>query len=215
MAGAARILEVALQPGQTLLQQGDRPGLSLAAQLLRRAVITDQLHESRGNLLGPAAGLLPLVGVPVALLDHQQPMQGLGQLAAAVRPGAARRSRIIGTGDPNGKADFGGRRHWTRGGMGIHPGAMPKGLRRSSRRRPSGWLNSLSALLAMAARGERLKPEDTGSGARRLRQHLELGQRLLDPLPRSLRTEQSGGEWFWRALRWGGAGLVLAWLLRA
>jgi hypothetical protein len=90
---------------------------------------------------------------------------------------------------------------------------MPKRLPRSSRRRPPGWLHSLSSLLAVAARGERLQPEHIGTGARRLRQHLELGQRLLDPLPKPLRAATGQGEWFWRALRWGGSGMLLAWLL--
>jgi hypothetical protein len=90
---------------------------------------------------------------------------------------------------------------------------MPKGLRRSSRRRPPGWLHSLSSLLAVAARGERLQPDNTGCGARRLRQHLELGQRLLDPLPKPLRAGNGQEEWLWTALRWGGGGMVLAWLL--
>ena len=91
---------------------------------------------------------------------------------------------------------------------------MPKGPRRSRRRPPSGWLHSLSSLLAVAARGERLQVDDTACGARRLRQHLELGGRLLDPLPKALRAQAEGEEWLWKALRWGGGGMVLAWLLQ-
>jgi len=210
MAGATRILELSLQPGQAMLQEGDRPGLGVTTGLVGSTVFSGQLHEGGGDLLGTAAGFLPLLGMPVALLNGQQSVQGFGKLAAAFRPGL----QCWGRGCRPGKAGFGEKRHWTQGGMAIHPGAMPNGLRRSHRRRPSGWLHSLSSLLAVAARGERLKPDDVSSGARRLRQHLELGQRLLDPLPKPLRTGQGQAEWFWRALRWGGGGLVLAWLLR-
>jgi hypothetical protein len=49
---------------------------------------------------------------------------------------------------------------------------------------------------------------------RRRRQKLELAQRLLDPLPDALLPSSRHGERFWSALRWGGLGLLLAWLLR-
>jgi hypothetical protein len=49
---------------------------------------------------------------------------------------------------------------------------------------------------------------------RRRRQKLELAQRLLDPLPTALLPSSRHGERFWSALRWGGLGLLLAWLLR-
>ncbi|EAQ74624.1 hypothetical protein WH5701_13560 [Synechococcus sp. WH 5701] len=97
--------------------------------------------------------------------------------------------------------------------------------RRSSRSlnrppsRGSGWLHGLSTLLTVASQGERLaaqersSPAELSSSGRRLSQRLELGQRLLDPLPAPLR----GGRWqdqvLWQALRWGGAGLILAWWL--
>jgi len=197
-----------------MVQQGDGPLLALSPQAVRRAVVTDQLHQGGGDLLGSAAGLLRFEGVPVTPLDRQEAVQGLSQLAAAFRPWALSRWGRIASGGNHGDAGVGGKRHWTRSGRGLHPGAMPKGLRRSSRRRPSGWLHSLSSLLAVAARGERLQPDDGGSGARRLRQHLELGQRLLDPLPKPLRAGNGQEEWLWKALRWGGGGMVLAWLLQ-
>ena len=40
-----------------------------------------------------------------------------------------------------------------------------------------------------------------------------MAQRLLDPLPGALLSPQAGSELFWRALRWGGAGLLVARLL--
>lgn len=53
----------------------------------------------------------------------------------------------------------------------------------------------------------------SGAAARRRRQHLAMAQRLLDPLPGALLPPQAGSELFWRALRWGGAGLLVARLL--
>jgi hypothetical protein len=49
---------------------------------------------------------------------------------------------------------------------------------------------------------------------RRRRQRLELAQRLLDPLPEALQPASRLGERFWSGLRWGGLGLLVAWLLR-
>jgi hypothetical protein len=42
---------------------------------------------------------------------------------------------------------------------------------------------------------------------------LSIAQRLLDPLPPNLRSLDSASERFWRMLRWGGLGLLLARLL--
>ncbi|MCT0219156.1 hypothetical protein KQ304_09110 [Synechococcus sp. CS-1329] len=90
--------------------------------------------------------------------------------------------------------------------------------KRPSRRR-SSWLHGLSTLLSVASQGERLaeqerdSPTELSSSGRRLGQRLELGQRLLNPLPAVLRSEPSQEQWLWRALRWGGGGLILAWWL--
>ncbi|MBM5796958.1 MAG: hypothetical protein FJ060_02145 [Cyanobacteria bacterium K_Offshore_0m_m2_072] len=71
-----------------------------------------------------------------------------------------------------------------------------------------GVLHQLAGVLALPgqARGA------TGVAARRHRQRLALAQRLLDPLPQGLRVAAEG-ERFWLILRWGGAGMVLAWWL--
>jgi len=194
-----------------MLKQGNAPRLPVTGQSVGGAVGAEQLHQGRSDLLGATARFLSFERMPVALLDHQQPVQLLGQLPAALRPGA------VGWGD-GWMGGFREKRHWTRGGRGIHPGAMPHGLRtRTSSRarlnRPDGWLHSLASLLAVVARGERLAPRDTSSAARRLRQRLELGQRLLDPLPQPLRAGLWEGQPFWKALRWGGGGMLLAWWL--
>jgi len=196
-----------------MVQQGDGPLLGLPPQTVWRAVVTDQLHQGGGDLLGAAAGLLRFERVPVAPLDRQEAVQGLSKLTASFRPWPEPHRGRVAIGARQGDGGLGGKRHWTRSGKGLHPGAMPKRLPRSSRRRPPGWLHSLSSLLAVAARGERLQTDDTGCGARHLRQQLELGQRLLDPLPKPLRAGNGQEEWLWKALRWGGGGIVLAWLL--
>ncbi len=102
----------------------------------------------------------------------------------------------------------------------MSPGPRPSSRRHSRRRSPcrtapgrEGWLRSLSTLLAVVARGERLAPDDRSSMGRRLRQQLELGQRLLDPLPAPLHSVRWQEEVLWKALRWGGAGLLLGWWL--
>ena len=79
------------------------------------------------------------------------------------------------------------------------------------RQRVSGVLHHLAALLNLAGR----RPlAGNGTPQRRRRQRLSLAQRLLDPLPSALRPPDQGAERFWRAIRWGGPGLLLArWLL--
>jgi hypothetical protein len=72
-------------------------------------------------------------------------------------------------------------------------------------------LHHMVAVLDLAGRRP---PDDERSAAqRRRRQRLALAQQLFDPLPPALRPADEGSERFWRALRWGGVGLLLAWLL--
>lgn len=70
-------------------------------------------------------------------------------------------------------------------------------------------LHHLQALLSLPA----MARVSSGSAGRRQRQRLAIAQRLLDPLPPGLGAP-SGGDRFWRLLRWGGAGMLLAWLLQ-
>ncbi|MDM7952075.1 MAG: hypothetical protein QUV07_02500 [Cyanobium sp. CZS 25K] len=77
---------------------------------------------------------------------------------------------------------------------------------------PPGLLHHLAAVLSLAGRPGAVAP--TGVTLRRKRQRLELVQRLLDPLPDTLLPSSRHGDRFWSALRWGGFGLLLAWLLR-
>ncbi|MCP9929485.1 hypothetical protein KBY82_01660 [Cyanobium sp. AMD-g] len=85
-------------------------------------------------------------------------------------------------------------------------------LQRPRRSPPPGLLHHLAAVLSIAGRRGAVAP--TGVTLRRRRQKLELAQRLLDPLPDGLLPSSRHGERFWSALRWGGLGLLLAWLLR-
>jgi len=48
----------------------------------------------------------------------------------------------------------------------------------------------------------------------RLRQRQALVRQLLEALPEQQRLNlMPSGWWFWRALRWGGPGLLLGWIL--
>jgi hypothetical protein len=108
----------------------------------------------------------------------------------------------------------------------MRRGAGPRGRRPRPRRhqrlpRPlpapgasPGVLHHLAALLTLASRPRAAAEADNlGRQQRRQRQHLALAQRLLDPLPVSLRAGGHGAELFWRAVRFGGAGVLLAWWL--
>lgn len=82
---------------------------------------------------------------------------------------------------------------------------------RYRRHRPVRLLHLLDGLLTQAVDPDRC----SGVRQRRLRQRLALGQRLLDPLPPALAPRRQVDQLFWRALRWGGPGLLLAvWLAR-
>ena len=77
------------------------------------------------------------------------------------------------------------------------------------RRPPIALLHQLAAQLTLPG----LAKQGSGVSGRRAQQRLALAQRLLDPLPLGLRTPVAA-ERFWVIMRWGGAGMLLAWLLR-
>lgn len=82
---------------------------------------------------------------------------------------------------------------------------------RTPRRRPLRLLHLLDGLLSQALDPAR----SSGVQRRRQRQRLALTQRLLDPLPPVLAPPARAEVLFWRALRWGAPGLLLAlWLRR-
>ena len=79
-----------------------------------------------------------------------------------------------------------------------------------TRAKPIRLLHLLDGLLAQGA----LAAQGAGVVQRRQRQRQALTQRLLDPLPRQLTRPNRSEILFWRGLRWGTAGLLLAWWLR-
>lgn len=97
--------------------------------------------------------------------------------------------------------------------MSSRPG---RGRRRARPDTSPRLLHHLQALLALASRSAAASPTAEarlGRRERRRRQHLALSQRLLDPLPEALRGSGRGADRFWMALRWGGGGMVVAYLL--
>jgi len=85
-------------------------------------------------------------------------------------------------------------------------------LQPQRRREPTRLLHHLAVVLTLA--GRPAARERSGLVQRRRRQRLELARRLLDPLPEALLPESRHADRFWSALRWGGGGLLLSWLLR-
>lgn len=82
---------------------------------------------------------------------------------------------------------------------------------RSHRQRPIRLLHQLDGLLSQALDPARCQ----GVQQRRQRQRQALAQRLLNPLPAVLAPPLRMDQVLWRALRWGGIGLMLAlWLKR-
>jgi hypothetical protein len=79
-----------------------------------------------------------------------------------------------------------------------------------TRAKPIRLLHLLDGLLAQGA----LSTQGSGVVQRRQRQRLALTQRLLDPLPRQLSPPNRSEVLLWRGLRWGTAGLLLAWWLK-
>ncbi|MFN6133935.1 MAG: hypothetical protein ACK46L_13720 [Synechococcaceae cyanobacterium] len=92
---------------------------------------------------------------------------------------------------------------------------MNRRIRRRAHR-PSGLLHHLEALLTLAGPRQGPHPARARDQAseRRRQQRLSLAQRLLDPLPIGLRAPGQAAELFWQGLRWGGAGLLLGWILQ-
>ena len=141
----------------------------------------------------------------LAFIDAQLRVQGAGQLLGLLRPVLSVAASVA--------AIEAAGWHWTDAAAPGHPGAMQQ--RPRSPYTPIRWLHQLAGLMAQVARAERLSSSDDSLQARRLRQRMALAQRLLDPVPRPLQARGWQEQWLWTALRWGGAGLLLAlWLHR-
>lgn len=175
-----------------------------------RLITAQQLHQRCSQLFGGTSGALTFQGVPVAVADAQLPVQGNGGRQGLVGPPQALILWLA----------WGVLAHEDGGRRSRHPdGSRPlsvmdrprQRLRGASQTRVvvPGMLHHLGALLSLPVQA-RLA---SGVSGRRQRQRLALAQRLLDPLPPALRAG-GGGEWFWRPLRWGSVGLLLAWWLQ-
>ncbi len=162
-------------------------------------VTAEQLHQGSGQLLGGTPRPLAFEGMPVAIADRQLALQLLRQGPGRLRPWGC-------GGDRRGD-------HWTAGHGNPHPGervSVMGPVQPSPRQRPVHLLHLLDGIFTQAS----LAGRSSGVSQRRQRQRLALSQRLLDPLPAELTPADQGSQLFWRALRWGGLGLLLAWLLR-
>jgi len=142
--------------------------------------------------------------MPVAVVDAQQPVQGLSLLGGGRGP---RRTLL-----PFASLTS---LHWTPDPEVIHPGAMSGSPRRRRPGRPQGRAPASPGLIEAIAVLHGLAASRPGSGMaeRRRLQRLSLAQRLLDPLPPALLLPEARRERFWQLLRWGGVGLLLARLL--
>lgn len=89
MSGAARIPEIATQPGQPLLEQGDRVLAAFGVAVDGTLGIVQQVHQRRSQLFRTAATLLMLERMPLTIPQLQALMQGDGQLQGIRRPGGA------------------------------------------------------------------------------------------------------------------------------
>ena len=71
-----------------MFHQGDRLLAGWTGLGCTGVVATEQQHQCRSELFGAASGPLGLEGVPVAIADSQQALQGHGLLQGALRPAA-------------------------------------------------------------------------------------------------------------------------------
>jgi hypothetical protein len=212
VAWTSRVFPLAPEPAEGVLGQLDGVAPRGLPVGTGGSLHTDQLHQCCGQLLCGAAIRLGFKGMPVTVGNHEQAVQLGGGFLALQGP-----TSPLPGGIPPIEADrIGGGEgvgHWTGCASAVHPGAMAS--RSPDPSPPIRWLHVLGALLGQVSRVERLSSDDNGVASRRLRQRMATAQRLLDPLPAPLRGRDWGEGVLWSALRWGGAGLLLAlWLHR-
>lgn len=97
----------------------------------------------------------------------------------------------------------------------IRSSARSRQRTRAAQERGDRILHHVGALFSLSGQGTgNAASQAAASGPmRRRRQRRNMVRRLLDPLPAGLRPETHNQEKFWSWLRWGGAGLILGWLL--
>ena len=86
---------------------------------------------------------------------------------------------------------------------------MPPNPRRREQRQLK-WLHGVSRLIQQ---GECQEQPGLGTQARRWKQRRLFAQQLLDHDFKGWLHPENSGSRFWKGLRWGGAGFVLAWIL--
>jgi hypothetical protein len=155
---------------------------------------------------------LILHGVPLPIADRQAVHELLRQIIGTVGPAqpALRGNHM--------ELRFRWMIHWTAFVTGsiltqsFLPSPMGTFSQRPSRRqRGAGVLHPMASVLNLAVR--RVPAAESSAPMRRRRQRLALVQRLLDPLPAGLQPPEAQAERFWRIVRWGGLGVLLAWVL--
>ena len=82
------------------------------------------------------------------------------------------------------------------------------------RPKPLRWLHTAGRLMQQGQAQEAALRQGSGLVVRRVKQRQQLGQRLLEQETSGWLMPQQRGSMFWRALRWGGAGFTLAWLIK-
>lgn len=95
-----------------MLQQGDRLEPCRCRFQPVGIIGRQQLHQGGGDLLGSAARPAGLEGMPLAIVDHQLPLQLPGQIESGVGPAGRGGS-------------LGSWLHWTRTPEFPHPGGRP------------------------------------------------------------------------------------------
>ena len=81
-------------------------------------------------------------------------------------------------------------------------------------RRQLRWLHTVSLLMLQGRRQAVSIQRDQSSSERRWRQRRDLAEKLLETPAEGWTLPKHRGARFWRALRWGGSGFVLAWWLK-
>ena len=80
-------------------------------------------------------------------------------------------------------------------------------------RRPLKWLHGVSHLIQQGQRQSQSGNSGLAVSDRRWKQRRATGRRLLEMDAKGWDLPNVKGARFWRMLRWGGAGFVLAWWL--
>lgn len=79
--------------------------------------------------------------------------------------------------------------------------------------RPIRWLHRASGLLIQGQVQARAAADKRGVRERRALQRQRLGQWIFQEPILGWSSNKTNGELFWKALRWGGTGLVIAYWL--